>query len=124
MATDTKDSEPPVEVRKLSTQQDQENAEEVAEAIAIEHTLSFWDAVKLYPKAIGWSMYFSLGVIMLCTLRELFRSAGLSGSRVSNNSQHLTPSCSATFTPCQPSREILVTNLAMATSYLQHGRLA
>ncbi|KAF2246430.1 maltose permease [Trematosphaeria pertusa] len=65
MATDTKDSEPPVEVRKLSTQQDQENAEEVAEAIAIEHTLSFWDAVKLYPKAIGWSMYFSLGVIML-----------------------------------------------------------
>jgi len=40
--------------------------EDVAEAIATEHTLSFWDAVRLYPKAIGWSMYFSLGVIMLC----------------------------------------------------------
>jgi SP family general alpha glucoside:H+ symporter-like MFS transporter len=52
------------EVRKVSTQQ--HVAEDVAEAIAIEHTLTFWEAVKLYPKAVGWSMYFSLGVIMLC----------------------------------------------------------
>ncbi|KAF2677601.1 sugar transporter [Lentithecium fluviatile CBS 122367] len=56
------DAEAPVEVRKLSTQ---DISEEVAEAIAIEHTLTFWEAVKLYPKAIGWSVYFSLGVIML-----------------------------------------------------------
>lgn len=61
------DAEAPIEVRKLSTQQD--FAEEVAEAVAIEHTLTFWEAVKLYPKAVGWSMYFSLGVIMLCTLK-------------------------------------------------------
>ncbi|KAH7112548.1 general substrate transporter [Dendryphion nanum] len=63
MATETKDLETPIEVRKLSTQQ--ENAEEVRDAIAAEHTLTFWKAVKHYPKAIGWSMYFSLGVIML-----------------------------------------------------------
>lgn len=62
---DSKEAEPPVEeMRKLSTQQDR--AEDVAEAIAIEHKLTFWQAVKLYPKAIGWSMFFSLGVIMLC----------------------------------------------------------
>ena len=57
------DPESPVDVRKLSTEKDV--SEDVAEAIAIEHTLTFWEAVKLYPKAIGWSMYFSLGVIML-----------------------------------------------------------
>ena len=62
------DPESPVDVRKLSTEKDV--SEDVAEAIAIEHTLTFWEAVKLYPKAIGWSMYFSLGVIMLCTCRS------------------------------------------------------
>lgn len=63
MATEVKDPEVPVEVRKLSIHA--EHADEIAEAIAVEHTLSFWEAVKLYPKAIGWSMYFSMGVIML-----------------------------------------------------------
>lgn len=65
MATDTKDTDVPAELRKLSIHA--EHAEEIAEAVAVEHTLSFWEAVKLYPKAIGWSMYFSMGVIMLCT---------------------------------------------------------
>lgn len=58
-----KDPEAPVRavtVRKLSI-----NAEEVREAIDVEHTLTFWEAVNLYPKAVGWSCYFSLGVIML-----------------------------------------------------------
>lgn len=41
------------------------NAEEVREAIDLEHALSFRDAIALYPRAIGWSVYFSLGVIML-----------------------------------------------------------
>jgi SP family general alpha glucoside:H+ symporter-like MFS transporter len=63
MATALKDIEVPVEVRKLSTQQD---AEEIREAIETEHALTFREALRLYPKAIGWSMYFSLGVIMLC----------------------------------------------------------
>ncbi|KAF2868769.1 sugar porter family MFS transporter [Massariosphaeria phaeospora] len=62
MSANIKD-EVPVEVRKLSTHQ--ENAEEVREAIQHEHALSFWGAVKDYPKALGWSVYFSLGVIML-----------------------------------------------------------
>lgn len=60
MATVSKDADTPITVRKLSIA-----AEEVREAIEIEHTLTFWEAVKLYPKAIGWSCYFSLGVIML-----------------------------------------------------------
>jgi hypothetical protein len=65
MAADSKDVEVPVEVRKLSTQQEKE---EVREAIEVEHTLTFLDACRYYPKAIGWSMYFSIGVIMLCKL--------------------------------------------------------
>lgn len=43
----------------------QENEDEAREAIEIEHSLSFLEAVKLYPKAIGWSIFFSIGVIML-----------------------------------------------------------
>ncbi|KAF2259772.1 sugar transporter [Lojkania enalia] len=62
MSTDNKDPDTPIEVRKLATRED---AEIVREAIEIEHGLSFRDAIRLYPKAIGWSMYFSLGVIML-----------------------------------------------------------
>lgn len=29
-----------------------------------EHGHSFWEAFKLYPSAVGWSMFFSIGVIM------------------------------------------------------------
>lgn len=65
MTTEKKDAEVPFEIRKLSTEQ--ENAEVVREATELEHALTFRDALKCYPKAIGWSMYFSLGVIMLCT---------------------------------------------------------
>ncbi|OHX01010.1 maltose permease [Colletotrichum incanum] len=37
----------------------------LAEAIRLEHNLNFSQAVKLYPAAIGWSAFVSLGVIML-----------------------------------------------------------
>jgi hypothetical protein len=37
----------------------------LAEAIHREHSLTFWEACKLYPSAIGWSAFVSLGVIML-----------------------------------------------------------
>ncbi|XXG97820.1 hypothetical protein Hte_004134 [Hypoxylon texense] len=37
----------------------------LAEAIQHEHELSFWQAAKLYPKAVGWSVFVSIGVIML-----------------------------------------------------------
>lgn len=37
----------------------------LAEAIAFEHNLTFTQAVKLYPAAIGWSAFVSIGVIML-----------------------------------------------------------
>lgn len=64
MASESEPKDAPIEIRKLSTQQ--EHTEELREAIEIEHTLTFWEALRCYPKAIGWSMYFSLGVIMLC----------------------------------------------------------
>lgn len=39
--------------------------EELVDAIRVEHELSFVEAVRLYPKAIGWSAFVSIGVIML-----------------------------------------------------------
>ncbi|KAF2751224.1 sugar transporter [Sporormia fimetaria CBS 119925] len=62
MASNEKEVHEPVEIHKLSTQ---EYREELREAIEAEHSLTFSDALRKYPKAIGWSMYFSLGVIML-----------------------------------------------------------
>ncbi|OLN94081.1 Maltose permease MAL31-like protein 8 [Colletotrichum chlorophyti] len=37
----------------------------LAEAVRLEHNLTFSEAVKLYPAAIGWSAFVSIGVIML-----------------------------------------------------------
>lgn len=38
---------------------------EIVEAIRAQHSLSFSEALKLYPKAVAWSAYVSIGVIML-----------------------------------------------------------
>ena len=38
--------------------------EEARHATELEHNLSLRDAIRLYPKAIGWSLFFSLGIIM------------------------------------------------------------
>ncbi|KAI1471491.1 putative maltose permease [Daldinia caldariorum] len=37
----------------------------LSEAVQREHGLSFWEAAKLYPTAVGWSAFVSIGVIML-----------------------------------------------------------
>lgn len=37
---------------------------EAREATEHEHNLSVLEAFKLYPTAIGWSFFFSLGIIM------------------------------------------------------------
>lgn len=44
---------------------DNTTAMALAEAIRREHELTFRDAVRLYPAAIGWSAFVSIGVIML-----------------------------------------------------------
>ena len=38
---------------------------ELVEAIRAENQLTFGQALRLYPKAIGWSAFVSMGVIML-----------------------------------------------------------
>jgi MFS transporter, SP family, general alpha glucoside:H+ symporter len=38
--------------------------EEVRAATDAEHKMSLWEALHLYPTAIGWSVFFSLGVVM------------------------------------------------------------
>lgn len=42
-----------------------ESAAVLTEAIQQEHELTFMEAVKLYPSAVGWSAFVSIGVIML-----------------------------------------------------------
>ncbi len=37
---------------------------EARKAFEDEHALSFTRAVSLYPGAVGWSLFFSLGIVM------------------------------------------------------------
>lgn len=39
-------------------------SEESRHGIETEHNLSFIEALKLYPTAVAWSVFFSLGIIM------------------------------------------------------------
>lgn len=39
-------------------------ASEARKAFEDEHALSFGKAVSLYPAAVGWSLFFSLGIVM------------------------------------------------------------
>jgi SP family general alpha glucoside:H+ symporter-like MFS transporter len=38
--------------------------EEALRATEIEHSMTFFEGVRLYPAAMGWSAFFSLGIIM------------------------------------------------------------
>lgn len=51
--------------RKVSTEVEPSDSLALSEAIQLEHALTFWEAVKLYPTAVGWSAFVSIGVIML-----------------------------------------------------------
>ena len=37
---------------------------EARDATEMEHNMGFMEALKTYPTAIGWSVFFSLGIIM------------------------------------------------------------
>ncbi|KAI0508290.1 sugar porter family MFS transporter [Xylaria bambusicola] len=50
---------------KASTDFEPADEQALSEAIEQEHALTFWEAVSLYPTAVGWSMFVSIGVIML-----------------------------------------------------------
>jgi hypothetical protein len=38
--------------------------EQAMDATDEQHAISIWQGLHLYPKAIGWAAYFSLGIIM------------------------------------------------------------
>ncbi|KAF2094424.1 sugar transporter [Rhizodiscina lignyota] len=38
--------------------------EDAARATQAEHSMTLWQSLKLYPKAVGWSMFLSLAIIM------------------------------------------------------------
>jgi MFS transporter, SP family, general alpha glucoside:H+ symporter len=41
-----------------------EMGDEVRLATDLEHRMTFLEGLKLYPAAVGWSMFFSIGIIM------------------------------------------------------------
>jgi hypothetical protein len=64
MGADLEHSKSPLdELKPAVTAETVDNT--LAEAIQYEHSLTFSQAIKLYPAAIGWSAFVSLGVIML-----------------------------------------------------------
>lgn len=52
------------EAATIATKSVDEINAEARIALEAEHALSFADAVKLYPSAVGWALFFSLGIIM------------------------------------------------------------
>ncbi|KAF4626348.1 hypothetical protein G7Y89_g11809 [Cudoniella acicularis] len=60
--TDIKGVQNPVSLEDVTTVK--EIGEESRRATEAEHRMTFMQGLKLYPKAIGWSAFFSMGVIM------------------------------------------------------------
>ncbi|KAI0205679.1 sugar porter family MFS transporter [Astrocystis sublimbata] len=50
---------------KVSTEIEASDSLALSEAIELEHSLTVWEALKLYPTAAGWAFFVSIGVIML-----------------------------------------------------------
>jgi hypothetical protein len=92
------------------------NAEEVREIVELEHALTFREALSLYPKAIAWSFYFSLGVIMLGKTRSPTSKLFLTIE------QHSILSFSATCTQYLLSKKTSATLSGTGTSSPPHGR--
>lgn len=40
------------------------NAAQAQQATELEHAMTFWESLKLYPTSVLWSIFFSLGIIM------------------------------------------------------------
>ncbi|KAK3074874.1 hypothetical protein LTR53_002328 [Teratosphaeriaceae sp. CCFEE 6253] len=69
--------------------------EEVRQATAREHELSFMEAIRLYPAAVGWSMFFSLGIIIRGTdcVDGVEPKPGSSGAAVTPRTEHDNAHC-------------------------------
>jgi MFS transporter, SP family, general alpha glucoside:H+ symporter len=63
MAESTAQIDRDVEIAKNAAVQ--EVGLEARQATEFEHNLGFVESLKLYHKAVGWSMFFSIGIIML-----------------------------------------------------------
>lgn len=57
--------------------------EEAQEATEHEHNLTLLQALKLYPTAVGWSIFFSLGIIMTAFDPQLLGTCTLSARATS-----------------------------------------
>jgi MFS transporter, SP family, general alpha glucoside:H+ symporter len=59
-------SKPSTRISHIPTDEPKSQAHnaEASAATALEHELTFRDAVRLYPKAIGFSLLFSMAIIM------------------------------------------------------------
>ena len=52
------------EVDEIAQEKGQHSLQDARAAIAEEHSMSLWQGIKLYPRAVGWSLLLSTAVIM------------------------------------------------------------
>lgn len=83
-----------------------------------EHNLTFVEAVKSYPTAVAWALFFSLGVIMAVRTLDAYCTT------CANIFRLLTLSSLATFMRLRRSKETSVISMKANTSFLHLGKLA
>ena len=87
-------------------------------AADMEHNLTFIEAVRTYPTAVAWAIFFSLGVIMAVHIHSLHCIIRVNVFRLS------TLSFLAIFTQPQHFRKILGTSTKDNILFPPHGKQA
>lgn len=62
--------------------------DEVRHATQIEHNLGFWEALNLYRTAAGWSIFFSLGIVMTAFDPQLLGMSNITKSKAEHCSRN------------------------------------
>lgn len=70
------------------------------QAMAAEHALTPWQAIKMYPMAIFWSL-----MVSMCVIMEGMLCLSLRSRRLADQPQATMPSSSATSSPTPPLRK-------------------
>ena len=94
----------------------------LAEAIAFEHNLTLTEAVKLYPAAIAWSGFVSIGVIMLAFDPQLLGNLYATPQFQMDFGYMYEGEVCYTSNPAEDQEHILT--YLHSTSLAQHGKLA
>lgn len=81
---------------------------------AKEHEMTFMQAIKTYPTAVAWALFFSLGVIMAVRRPYLWK--------IADNDRHSTHNLLAIFMRLRHSNVTSDTFLKATISFRRHGK--